>query len=198
MRRGVIRLRNVVDGEPRAPVALSLCFGGADGLAERAAVIGALVGEFGSGEHVLGVDHQQQVVVRLQMDVPGVRRRGDIVHRARIFRVAHVDDGKALGEHVPDIGKAAMHHHLHAVGPSALVGVADDAHVARVIRFRQFAHLYASRKCGTAIQSSMAPSLCSSSCMRRSSSVLRLTPRWVPSLRPCSTMLLPIGWRSAL
>ena len=57
------------------------------------------------------------------------------------FGIAHVDDGKALGEHVPDIGVAAMHHHLHAVGPAALIGVADDAHVAREIRFRQVGHL---------------------------------------------------------
>ena len=79
--------------------------------------------------------------MRLQMDVPGVRRRGKIVHRARIFRIAHVDDGKALGEHVADIGVAAMHHDLHAVGPAALIGVADEAHVARVVGLRQVAHL---------------------------------------------------------
>ena len=40
-----------------------------------------------------------------------------------------------------DIGKAAMHHHLHAVGPAALIGVADDAHVARVVGFREIVHL---------------------------------------------------------
>src|SRR6478752_384844 len=132
------------------------------------------------------------------MDVPGICRRSDIIDRARVSGVAHVDHGKALGEHMPDIGEAAMHHHLHAIGPAALIGMADNAHVACVIGFRQAGHLYASRKCGTAIQSSMAPSLCSRSCMRRSSSVLRLTPRCVPSLRPCRTILLPIGCRSAL
>ncbi len=135
-----LRLGNVVDREPRAPVARALGFRGADGLAERAFVIGALVGEFGGREHVLGVDHQQQVVVRLKMDVPGIGRRGDVIHRARVLGVAHVDDRKALGEHVPDIGKAALHHHLHAVRPAALVAVADDAHVARVIGFRQVGH----------------------------------------------------------
>ena len=30
-----------------------------------------------------------------------------------------------------------MHHDLHAVGPPALVGVADEAHVARVVGLRQ-------------------------------------------------------------
>src|SRR5262249_51878597 len=104
-----------------------------------------------------------------------------------------------LREHMPDIGVALMHHHLHAVGSTALVGVADDAHVTGVIGLWQIGrHLYALRKCGTAIQSNIAPSLCSKSCMRRSSSVFRVTPRCVPSLRPCRTMLLPIGWRSAL
>jgi hypothetical protein len=37
--------------------------------------------------------------------------------------------------------EAAVHHHLHAVGPAALIGVSDNAHVARVIRFREFGHL---------------------------------------------------------
>ena len=48
---------------------------------------------------------------------------------------------KPLENMCPTIGEAAMHHHLHAVGPAALVGVADDAHVARVIGFRKLGHL---------------------------------------------------------
>ena len=76
----------------------------------------------------------------LQMDVPGPRRRGQVVHRARALGVAYIDHAEALGEHVADIGIAAMHHDLHAVGPAALVGMADDAHVARVIGLRQVAH----------------------------------------------------------
>jgi hypothetical protein len=55
-----LRLRDVVDRKARAPVALSLGLGRPDGLAESAAVIGPLVGEFGRGEQVLGVDDQQQ------------------------------------------------------------------------------------------------------------------------------------------
>src|SRR5215831_5946556 len=136
--------------------------------------------------------------MRLQMNGPGVGRCGNVIHPSRIFRIAHVDDRKTLGEHVTNVSKATMHHDLHAVRRPALIGVANDAHVACMIRLGQVAHLYASRKFGTAIQSSMAPSLCSSSCMRRSSSVLRLTPRWQPSLRPCNTIVLPIGCRSAL
>jgi hypothetical protein len=30
-----------------------------------------------------------------------------------------------------DIGEAAMHHDLHAVGATALIAMADEAHVAR-------------------------------------------------------------------
>src|SRR5262249_45081020 len=110
-----------------------------------------------------------------------------------------VDHAEALGEHVPDIGVAAMHHHLDTVGPAALVAGAKEAHVARVVGSRQVgAHRWAARKLGTAIQSIMASKSCSSFHILRSSSVLRSTPRWVPSLRPCSTMRSPIGWRSAL
>src|SRR6516165_7162833 len=50
-----------------------------------------------------------------------------------LLGVAYIDTAKALGEHVADIGVAVMHHDLHAIGPAALVGVADDAHAARVI-----------------------------------------------------------------
>src|SRR5262249_52157444 len=64
------------------------------------------------------------------MDVPGVGRRRDGGVRLRSARVAHVDHAEALGEHVADIGEAALHHDLHAVGPAALVGVAEEPHVA--------------------------------------------------------------------
>ena len=67
--------------------------------------------------------------MRLQVQRPGVRRRGDVFHDLRVARVAHVDDGEALREDVPDIGVAAMHHDLHAVAAAALIAVADEAHV---------------------------------------------------------------------
>src|ERR1700757_4053884 len=119
-------------------------------------------------------------------------------HRARALGVAYIDNAEALGEHVADIGIAAMHHELHAVGPAALVAMADDAHVARVIGFRQLAHRSAARKFGTAIRSLMARSSCNTFPIARFSSVRKFTPRWVPSLRPCSTMRSPIGWRILL
>src|SRR5262249_51912474 len=122
-----------------------------------------------------------------------------IIDRARILGIAHVDDAKALGEHMPDIGMAAMHHNLHPVGAAALVAPANQAHVAGIIGSRQVvAHRYAAKKFGTAIQSIMASWSCSSFHILRSSSVLRSTPRWAPIFRPCSMMRSPIGWRSAL
>jgi hypothetical protein len=108
---------------------------------QLAFVIRLLVGEFGGGEHVLGVDDKQQVAMRLQMDVPGAWRRGEIIYGTRVLRIAHVDDRKAFREHVADIGVAAMNHDLHAVGPPALIGMADEPHVARMIGLRQIAHL---------------------------------------------------------
>src|SRR5262249_36000712 len=116
-----------------------------------------------------------------------------VIHRARALGVADIDHAKTLGEHLADIGIATMHHDLHAVGPAALVGMADDAHVARVVGLRQGALRHAARKFGTAIQSIMARSSCNSSHIARSSSVRKFTPRWVPSLRPCSMMRSPIG-----
>ncbi len=131
----VFRVGDVVDRHACGPVALLWCLvGGADGLAERALVVGVLVLELGGREHVLGVDHQQQAVRGLQVDVPGVRRGRDVGDGPGVARIAHVDHGKALGEHVAGDGIAALDHELHAVGTAALIAVADQAHVARVVR----------------------------------------------------------------
>jgi hypothetical protein len=129
---------DVIDRKPRGPVACGaalLCR--AHHLAELAFVIGLLIGEFRGREHVLGVDDEQQIVMGLQVDIPGAGRRGEVVHRARALGVAHVQHAEAFRKHMTDIGVAAMHHDLHAVGPAALVAMGKDAHVARVIRFRQ-------------------------------------------------------------
>jgi hypothetical protein len=92
------RVGDVVDAEAGRPVALPAGDGvrGADLLAERSLVIFALVLELGGGEHVLGMDDEQQVAMRLQMDVPGVGRRRHIGHRLRRSRVANVDDAEPL------------------------------------------------------------------------------------------------------
>ena len=51
----------------------------------------------------------------LQMKGARIGRRGEEIDRARVARVAHIDDGKAVAEHVADIGVALVHHDLHAV-----------------------------------------------------------------------------------
>src|SRR5436190_1796570 len=131
------------------------------------------------------------------MDVPRARRSRKIVHGTQVRGIARVDDTEAFREHVSHIGMAAMHHDLHAVGPAALVAMADDAQIARIVGFWQVGHA-GSKKFGTAIQSMMARGFCRSACILRSSAVLRSTPRWVPSLRPWSMMRSPISWRTEL
>ena len=71
----------------------------------------------------------------LEMDVPGVLGRCDVIHRLGIARIGDVDDAEALGEHVADIGKATMHHQLHAIRSATLVGMADEPHLVSEIGF---------------------------------------------------------------
>ena len=83
------------------------------------------------------MDDEQEILVGLQVNVPGPRRRWQVILAARPLGVTHVDDAESFGEHVADVGEPAMHHDLHAIGPAALVTMRDHAHVARVIWFRQ-------------------------------------------------------------
>src|SRR5471030_2328676 len=69
------------------------------------------------------------------MHVPGARRRGDETGRARVFRIAHIHDRKPLRHHMADIRVAAMNHNLHAVRFAALIAVANQPHIAAVLRF---------------------------------------------------------------
>ena len=73
----------------------------------------------------------------LQMDIPRPGRRRDVVHGAPPLGIAHIDDAESFGEHVADVGEAAMHHDLYAVRSAALIAMGDEAHVARVVGFRQ-------------------------------------------------------------
>ena len=121
----VAGLRDVVDRHAGRPVAAALV--GLGVVVDRALVVVLLVGHLGLGEHVLVVDDEEQVVVRLQMQRPGVGRRGDVFHRFGLLRVAHVDDREALGEDVADIGEAVDDHDLHAVAAAVLVGCSRRA-----------------------------------------------------------------------
>ena len=44
-------------------------------------------------------------------------------------RIAHVDDRKAVAEHVADEGVALVHDDLHAVRPAALIAARHEADV---------------------------------------------------------------------
>ena len=45
--------------------------------------------------------------------------------RLQAARIGGVEDGDAVAEHVADIDMAAVDHHLHAVGPPALIAVGE-------------------------------------------------------------------------
>ena len=102
---------------------------GGQHLADRAAVVGRLVGEGLGREQVDGVDDQQQPVGELQVQVPGAGRGRQVADRPG-SGVADVQDGHAVAEHVADIGVAVADHDLDAVATAALVGVAEQGDVA--------------------------------------------------------------------
>src|SRR4029450_7841410 len=93
---------------------------GGQHLADGAAVVGRLVGEGLGREQVDGVDHQQQPVGQLQVEVPGAGGGRQVVDRLGVAGVADVDDGHAAREHVADVGVAAADHDLDAVAAAAL------------------------------------------------------------------------------
>ena len=54
--------------------------------------------------HIRALHREQDVVMRLDVVRARVRRIGDEGDRLRRARVAHVDDGKSVAEHVADKG----------------------------------------------------------------------------------------------
>jgi hypothetical protein len=80
------------------------------------------------------VHQEQQVIVHLQVQAPGVRRVLDVIHGLRLGRIAHVDDAEAARADMADIGVAALHHDLLTVAAAVLIGMADQAHVAGMAR----------------------------------------------------------------
>ncbi|MNV49769.1 hypothetical protein D3C71_1417340 [compost metagenome] len=128
-----VRRGDIKNPQPRAP---AFVLHVADGVPHLAGVVDLFVGKTGVGKQIAGIDHQQQIVMRLEMHIPGTRRRRHIARRFWIFRVAHVDDGKALRHHMADIGKTTMHHQLHAVRATALIAVTNQPHIAGVVGAR--------------------------------------------------------------
>ena len=130
----VISPADVVHGEAGRPRSTARKgAGAAEFFAERAAVVGPFVLKLGGGEHVLRMDDEQEIVMRLEVDIPGVGRRRDVSNGARPRGVTHVDDAEPLRKHMPDIGIAAVDHQLNPVSPAALVRVPDQAHVSRIV-----------------------------------------------------------------
>lgn len=86
------RDRDIINRQTSAPVACAAGIRRADLLPEGAFVVGPLVGKLCRGKHVLGMNHQEQVVLRLEMNIPSVRRRRDIIDGMRITRIAHVEN----------------------------------------------------------------------------------------------------------
>jgi hypothetical protein len=114
--------------ETRGPAGATLC--GADRLAEK--LIGSL-GKGGLSKHVLSVDDEQQIVSRLEVNVPGIPRCPGIIKRG--FRGSRTSTTqKPCKEHMRDIGIAAVHHELHAVRTPALIAMPNEPHVVRIIR----------------------------------------------------------------
>ena len=79
--------------------------------------------------------------IALKHDSAMLEHGKDVVYSAGFPDVPHVDDRETFREHVPHIGKTAMHHQLDAVGSTTLVAMADQSHVAGVVWFRQVTHL---------------------------------------------------------
>jgi hypothetical protein len=77
------------------------------------------------------IDRQQQVVVGLQMKRTRIGRRRDEVDGLRLPGVADIGDGEAVAEHMADKGMALVHHDLHAVAATSLIGMADEFDVVR-------------------------------------------------------------------
>ena len=59
----------------------------------------------------------------------GVFRRRDEGDGLRLERIAHVDDGKTVAEHMADEGVAVVDDDLHAVGPAALIATRHETDV---------------------------------------------------------------------
>ncbi|MNK97557.1 hypothetical protein D3C87_1178980 [compost metagenome] len=102
-----------------------------DRLADGFRIIGLFIGErFDIGEEVERVDDQQQVVMCLEMNIPGVGRGLHVVDDDRVLRIPHVDDRKPSRPRMRHIGITAMDHQLQPVTPPADIAVADEFHVA--------------------------------------------------------------------
>ena len=96
---------------------------------QRLGVIVGLAGILLHRPDIRAVDGHQQVAVNLQMVRAGIFRSGDEGDRFRLARVAHIDNGKTVGEHMADKSVALVDNYLHAVEPAALIAARQQADV---------------------------------------------------------------------
>src|SRR5664279_3522978 len=77
------------------------------------------------------VNAQQNIAVDLQMMRAGIFRCRDKCHRLWMRRIAHIDNGKAVGKHMADIGITFVDDDLHSVQPAALIATRYETDVFR-------------------------------------------------------------------
>ncbi|MGC2123965.1 MAG: hypothetical protein WA652_14035, partial [Xanthobacteraceae bacterium] len=80
--------------------------------------------------YIRGVDNQQQIVVHLEVQRPGIRWRRYERDRLWLFWIAHIDDGEAAAEDVTDIGRAAVDHDLDAIALATLIAMSEESDIA--------------------------------------------------------------------
>ncbi len=68
---------------------------------------------------------------------------GQEVDRFRIAGIAHIDNVHPAAGAGAEIGVPACHHHLHAVAPAVVIGVADEVDVAGCFGFHDVVVLLA-------------------------------------------------------
>src|SRR6185436_13657737 len=115
-------LGDVVDRKPGAEF---LAVG--DAIGEVVLEVAALAVVGLQRDDVGAVGGEQQVVRGLQLVRAGevALPKAPVVHRLQVARVVRVEDRDAVAEHVADVDVLAVDHHLHRIGPPALVAVGD-------------------------------------------------------------------------
>jgi hypothetical protein len=78
---------------------------------------------------VRAVHGEQNIAVNLQMVGSGIFRGRDKSHGLGVERIAHVDDGISIAEHMPDEGVPLMKDDLYAVRPAALIAARQETNI---------------------------------------------------------------------
>ena len=114
------RLRDVVDAQARAellPVR--------DAVDQRVLEVAAQVVVRLHRDDVRAVGEEQEILGDLQVMRARVDARREEADRLELPRIRGVENRDAVAEHVADVDVPAVDHHLHAVGPAALVAVRE-------------------------------------------------------------------------